>query len=179
VIEWIKTASGESTLRFRGKFLASSIDPVKDGKVWASRQMSVLQGLRSVFVLGSGSGHHLIALKNLRPDLRVLALETNKELLEATRSQLRVALLGIELTYAKNLSELLLVPSVREALRSSYAVVLGPSATITDPDGYKTMAADLNGRTPLGFEAIAKLRAENAAAPATADIDGLLRDLTA
>lgn len=74
--------SGHPVLLKDGRFLGSSIDPVKDGQRWADERLEALKGLRAICVLGLGCAYHVKSLLAKDPQLTVLVVESDPKLAE-------------------------------------------------------------------------------------------------
>lgn len=100
---------GQEVLLRDGVSLHSRKDAVREAETWAETQSNALsrgtlQG--PVFVLGCGAAHHLRALSQLRPELHLVAVDFDEEILacagdfelilgfrEAIQSQVKIALI--------------------------------------------------------------------------------------
>lgn len=158
MIELVHAKSGDPTVRFDGKFLASAYDPRGEGQKWAERYLARLSGVKSVLVLGAGAGYHLEALKMAMPHLQVICIEYRTEIKNAVKSRLGISLLGIQLLAVDQSKNAFKHELLRKALRAPYAVVRSSASSMLDFEFYDRLELDLNGRTQIGMQSICEIR---------------------
>ena len=73
-------ANGEVTVKIGSVQIASSVDPVAEGRKFAAAQSGAGEGL---LVYGLGLGYHLEAILKLYPTIKVTVMEANREILAA------------------------------------------------------------------------------------------------
>ncbi|MCM2283006.1 MAG: hypothetical protein NDI61_14285 [Bdellovibrionaceae bacterium] len=66
-----------------GRYLASSVDPVREAEAWAHDCRASLGGVKAVAILGLGSGYHVRALMAQEPQLTILVIESDARVAEA------------------------------------------------------------------------------------------------
>lgn len=158
MIEVCSAKSGEYTIRFDGKHLASSVDPKAEAEKWVDKNIGNIQGLRTVFVLSAGAGHHLLSLKKRLPHLEVVCIENKKAIIDQLRDLIQIPMLGISIQHIESSEQLFQNEEIKKGLLGSYSVLRGPAASFLDKDLYSKWQMDLNGRTKLGFDALAEIR---------------------
>jgi len=158
VIEFIKAKSGDVTIKFEGKFLASSYDPRMEGEQWAASLGPQLVGLKTAIVLGAGVGYQLEALKKAYPHLQIIVIEKRKAILEAMRSNLHVSLLGIQILHVEATVEAFTAEMIRQGVKASYCVLRSVVSKHLDQSFYDQLQMDLNGRSAFGFKNICEIR---------------------
>jgi len=159
VIEFLNAKNGAATVRADGRFLASSVDPIREAANWVNQYSGLLPGLRSAIVLGLGAGHHLAELKKAYPHLEVICLEHRKELIDQFRKATPIQTIGIELILCRSLvAQGLEAPVLSQALRGTYSVLRSSASQIFDQDFYNELQVFLAGRSRDGLNHIARLR---------------------
>lgn len=83
-----KSRSGHLVAKKNDRWLASSIDPIREAKSWAMNALKSLQDAETALVLGLGSGYHVRALAEQRPNLSIVALECDQEIEQHAATQL-------------------------------------------------------------------------------------------
>ena len=159
MLEVVVAKSGDPTLKWDGKFLASSVDPRSEGIRWATKNCAQFFGLKSAIVVGAGAGYHLIELKRQCPHLEVIGIETNESIAAYHKKSLELLRFGISVHHAGDDAGLS-VAAIRNALRGSYRVCLHPSARIvaSDPKDPVALQNYLNGRSTEGLKDLIELR---------------------
>lgn len=158
MIEVVAAKSGDRTISYKGKFLASRIDPRAEAVRWCEKYEAELKGLRSVIILGAGAGYHLSYLKKKFPHLNVICIEFSNEIIKSVKESIEISLLGIDFIDFTNTRDLFNEKLVQSALASGYRVLAHPSVRSHSSALANQLALDLNGRTELGFEQIIKIR---------------------
>lgn len=158
MIEVLKAKTGDLTVRFAGKFLASAYDPRAEGEVWAEKNLPQVTGLKTVFVLGAAAGYHLESLKMALPHLQLICIERRQEIYDCVRAQLNISLLGIQLIRLTDSVDVFSLDSVRSGLKMSYGVLRSQASMHLDQDFYKNLQLDLNARSEKGFREICAIR---------------------
>lgn len=74
--------SGHPILRFEGRLLASSIDPIREANTWAKRAFEEARGAESVLVIGLGCGYHVEELRALAPAMQIFVAEPSMEVVD-------------------------------------------------------------------------------------------------
>lgn len=162
MIEVVAAKSGDRTISFEGKFLASRIDPRAESERWCKKYEAELRGLRSVFILGAGAGYHLSQLKKELPHLNVICIDFSEEIIKCVKDSIEISLMGIDFLCYKNTRDLFYEKTVQSALASSYRVLVHPSVHAHSSHLAQDLALDLNGRKKLGFEQIISIRKDSA-----------------
>ncbi len=161
MIDVLKTKTGDYTLRWSGRLLASQVDPRAEAAKWVQQVSATLRGCRTVFVIGAGAGYHLLELAELFPHISILVLEKEQKIINAVRASLEISFLGVDFI-ATGKTDVFANAGVRKALAAgTYRVLIHPSARVVDAQHAVDIAADLNGRTPHGFQEILDIREDS------------------
>lgn len=147
----VETArSGHPVVLKNGRYLGSSVDPVREGEGWAREAMAAIAGFRAVAILGLGSGYHVRALLALDPQLTVLVLESDEGL---AREVLRLMpdIPASRVCIEPDWSQILDHERTRALTHMPFAVLKhGPSCQ-TDPLYYQRAEALILARDRAGF----------------------------
>src|ERR1700741_2348478 len=89
MIERLKSKKGHVIAKFNGRFVCSSVDPVKEAEDWVTKLGRSVHDIKTIIVMGVGCGYHLAQLRRAVPGTVILALDFHSELFafsEATHS---------------------------------------------------------------------------------------------
>jgi hypothetical protein len=87
MVEAQASRHGETVLTFQGRYMASSIDPVREAQSWLKYRQNQVRHVDTAFVLGVGAGYHLVALQKFRPDLKIVAIDTRRECIDFVKRE--------------------------------------------------------------------------------------------
>lgn len=150
-VERVTSKSGDSILKFEGRLLSSALDPQREARDWVNRWRSQIVGAQRLVVLGLGSGYHLQQIVQEWPDLKVLAICCESELIEEIQG-LHPQLIGrIHFVFCDNPTELLALHEIRQWMRSSFAVLEHSSVSNLNISIYNEIKQRLLAREPLFF----------------------------
>ena len=82
MIEAVSAENGSRVLRYEGRLLSSAVDPQCEARGWLSRRQGLLSRVKTVFVLGAGSGYHIAELV-AQTSSSIVVVEYSAELIEA------------------------------------------------------------------------------------------------
>lgn len=83
MIEVLASRNGPSVIRLDGRYLASSIDPIREAASWAERALRASGDKPTIFVVGVGCGYHVAALKALaRSEKHVIAMDPSSQIVK-------------------------------------------------------------------------------------------------
>jgi hypothetical protein len=145
VIETCTAQNGSLVIRVDGRLLASAVDPLAEAREWVQRRRILLAKVKSVFVLGAGSGYHVAELF-IQTDANIVVIERSPELIAAVQriqgfDAKRVQFVSVEKSAALRGQE-----HVRAAVAESFLVLQhGPSMAF-DPEFYRDCKNQLLGR---------------------------------
>jgi hypothetical protein len=151
--------TGLPVLKKDDRFLASSVDPLREAQTWAAKVLAGVDLQESIIVLGLGSGYHVSALKEFSPRSEVIVIENDPEVIQQVLSilpQLR-ALTVICIPDWTKLNENRVFC---DAVGGLYRVApYAPSCQI-EKSYFRAVTALLLGRDKLAFLYLVKARPE-------------------
>lgn len=121
MIEIVTSKSGQPVVRRDGRLLASRFEPATEAAAWLERRRTLLDNVRTVFVLGLGAGYHVRALTE-QTTARVHVLEPDAELIEVVR-ELHDFPARTLIEHVDSARELRASKTVRESLKESFIVL--------------------------------------------------------
>ena len=145
MIEIVSAESGEKVLRYQGRLLASRFDPIREAQEWIQSRQRFLKDVRTVFVLGIGSGHHIAELVK-STSARIVVLETNEEILNAATDMHGFDNSRVSLNHVPNKRALRKIEAVKIAVTKSFIVLAHAPSFALSADIYKELRAQLLGR---------------------------------
>jgi hypothetical protein len=157
--------NGQPIVKVDGLSIVSSFDPMKEARGWAENALKEIGERESVIVLGAACGYHLMALRELSPNLQILTIEASEEIAAFSREQLS-ALPEID---SRTFGEILVAEKplaltdsliLRDFMASRYAVVTHAGQAQTRPEWTREFATFLTGRDTLSFLMQLRMRPE-------------------
>lgn len=145
MIEIVYAEDGEKVIRYDGRLLASRFNPKKEAQEWLSGRGEFLANVRTVVVLGLGSGHHISALLE-KTSARILVLEANEEIFEAGQSIQSFDPRKVRIEHVTSAKALRSLDSVKAAVKESFVVLVHPASLSVNGDLYESCRAQLLGR---------------------------------
>lgn len=145
MIEIVSAESGERVLRFQGRLLASRFDPAREAREWIASRREFLNKVRTVFVLGLGSGHHVRELLPATP-ARIVVLEANADVLQAAFDLHGFDAARVGLHHLPNARALRKIDEVKAAVTKSFVVLSHAPSCALAPELYKESRAQLVAR---------------------------------
>ncbi len=145
MIEVVQTPDGEKVLRYNGRLLASRFDPLSEAKAWLASRMNLLQQVKTVFVLGLGSGHHVMELLKHTPG-RIVVLETESEIIEYGHQLAGLKDNRVTIEEIKSASSLRAMDAVKSGVRESFVVLRHGPSVAASSKLYREVQAQLLGR---------------------------------
>jgi len=151
--------TGLPVLKKDDRFLASSIDPLREAQAWAAKVLTGIDPQESLIVLGLGSGYHVSLLKELSPRSEVIVIENDPEVIAQVLSILP-QLHDLAIIRVPDWTKLNENRTFCDAVGGLYRVAPhGPSCQI-EKSYYKAVTALLLGRDKLSFLHLVKARPE-------------------
>lgn len=153
--------SGHQVLKKNGRWLASTVDPVREARQWATQAMRNIESDSSetALVLGLGCGYHVAELAARRPRGGVVAIERDREIV-ARALEFCPELQNVKIVIEPDWLKLVDHEPVRDAVGGSYRILKhGPSCQL-EPEYFGAVERLLLGRDKLSFLVLLKARPE-------------------
>lgn len=149
MIEKLLTPDGQTVFRLNGCLLSSRIDPRQEAKSWLESRRELLLGVRTIVVLGLGSGYHIEELLSATT-ADILVIENNSLLIAAfSDAPDRADLLKssrVTVAQVSNLREVRQDRQIRAAASRSFIVLDFPASVNRDREFYRSVRELLLGR---------------------------------
>jgi len=149
-------------MKKNGKWLASSIDPVREAQQWSEAVRTTAETNVTIVVLGLGCGYHVAELLSSNPKSSLLVVECDHEVKERAL-QFCPGLAGVSIVVEPDWMKLVEHSLVRDALGGLYQVVKhSPSLAIgaRETEYFSAVEGMLLGRDKLSFLVLLKTRPE-------------------
>jgi hypothetical protein len=145
VIENVRATNGSCVIRFDGRLLSSAVDPQSEARAWAKRRAVMLNRVKSIFILGAGSGYHIAELF-LQTGAQLIVIERHADLVDAAKAihhfeSSRVRFENVESGRALRASDV-----VRDAVKGSFLVLQHAPCVALADDFYRDCENQLLGR---------------------------------
>jgi hypothetical protein len=145
LIEFLNAKTGERVLRWRGRLMASRLDPSAEAAAWFTQRTTFVAKVRSIFILGAGAGFHIReAARQTAAD--IVVIERNPELIEAASSLVADFDGRVRFIHIQTARELRSHIEVRTAVSASFVVLEHPASLSLEHDFYRDCSAQLLGR---------------------------------
>ncbi len=157
-----KARSGHAVMKKNGKWLASSIDPVREAQQWSDTVRISVEETETIIVLGLGCGYHVVELLKICPKSYLLIIECDLKVKEKAL-QFCPALADASIVVEANWMNLVSHSMIRDALGGAYRVVKhAPSFAIgaLESEYFEAVDGLLRGRDMLSFLHLLKVRPE-------------------
>jgi hypothetical protein len=145
LIEILDAVNGDKVIRYEGRLLASRFDPKREAEAWVEGRMEFLADIRTVIVLGLGSGHHISALMQ-KTHARILVLEASEEIFEAGQKINSFDPIKVRVEHFKSARTLRASEAVKAAVKESFIVLNHPASLALHKNLYESCRAQLLGR---------------------------------
>lgn len=145
MIEVVDAANGEKVIRYQGRLLASRFNPRQEARDWLARRSEFLSKVRTVFVLGMASGHHIAELVE-KTEAKILVIDTNEQIMSAGQAIHSFPVDRVILEHVKNSRDLRSSAQVKKAVAESFVVLVHPVSALLDGKTFDECRAQLLGR---------------------------------
>jgi len=145
MIEVLRAACGADVLKQDGRLLASRHAPGEESRAWLARRMSLLQNVKTLFVLGAGSGYHIREIVQTC-EAQVIVVENNAEVVTAVERLQQFAAERVQFVVVSSLKDLRAHEVVRKSLVGSYLVLDWPASFSTNRTFFTDCRQFLLGR---------------------------------
>jgi hypothetical protein len=160
VIEVLRAKSGHAVAKWAGRLVCSSVQPLLEADAWAKKNAPRVRGLQQVLVLGVGCGYHLAALQRECPSVAILAVDTQKELIDLAKRENGLDVTDIQFLAVADQHAFVKSAKVQRFVKSEYSVLKFAPAISTSPAIYKEIEDLALGRVGQGFHFILSQRPE-------------------
>lgn len=145
MIECVTSQSGLPVLRVNGVLLASRFDPMAEARAWLERRQTLIDSIRTIFVLGWGCGYHVQALRE-RTQAKIIVIECNSEIYTTAKDWIH-DLEDVHVEIFEQSADLRLRGAIREGVRrGSFIVLHHPASVHIHPKFYNDCLQQLLGR---------------------------------
>jgi hypothetical protein len=145
LIETVSAQNGSQVIRYDGRLLSSAVDPLHEARDWVSRRKTLLANVKSVFVLGAGSGYHVSELF-IQTDAKIFVIERSQELISAVQQIQAFASPRVHFICVEKSAALRTLENVRTAIAESFLVLQHAPSLTVQPDFYRECKNQLLGR---------------------------------
>lgn len=145
MIEVLDAKEGGKVIRFEGRLLASRFAPVKEAREWLATRMEYLQQVKTVIVLGLGSGQHVAELVN-ETQAQIVVIELNAEIIEACQGWTQFPQGRVRIEHVTGARALRANEVIKRAVRESFVVLAHPASLATNASLYEECRTQLLGR---------------------------------
>lgn len=159
MITFENAKSGAPVLKKDGRWLASSVDPLREAAGWASTALERSGSRDSIFVLGLGAGYHVAELLRVRPRGTVTVIECDSEIRTAAE-KISPSIIGARIIVEPNWMKLPELAAFRDAVASVYRIALHGPSVQSESEYYNSVERMLLGRDKLSFLLLLKARPE-------------------
>jgi len=145
MIEMVEARNGRQVLRWDGRLLASSVDPVSEARQWLGSRRAFLDKVNTVFVLGAGAGYHVHELMT-QTIAKVVVLECHGDLVSAVRALHAFDSSRVGFVKFSKARDLRADPRVRSGISESFVVLQHAPSMSLRPDVYEECLSLMLGR---------------------------------
>ncbi len=158
MIERCKAKSGQSIVKYSGRYICSSVNPQSEAAEWVEKRTAQVAGMNSVIVVGVGCGYHIAALRRRFTSLNIVAVDTDQELIDFTRDQLNLETVDVKFVKFDSTETLTSDANVQAALGGSYIVLRFAPSTCYSAEEFNLIECTLLARNRQGFDAVLACR---------------------
>jgi hypothetical protein len=145
LIEIIEASNGHKIVRYDGRLTASRIDPVREAREWLSRHGVFVADVKSIFVLGLGSGYHVAHLQE-STSAEIVVIEPDLQLIDAVSGWQHFDPHRVFIEPIQTSRGLRACEKIRLAVKESFLVLTHPPSEAFQPEYFKDVKAQLLGR---------------------------------
>lgn len=145
MIETSLAQNGSPVLRYDGRLLSSAIDPQMEARQWRLRRATFLGQVKIIFVLGAGSGYHLLELLN-NTSASLVVVEQSEEVIESVLAIHTFDSQRVHFENVQKATQLRTSVHVKSGVAQSFLVLPHPPSTACAPELYRECQDQLLGR---------------------------------
>lgn len=153
---------GHGILKKNGRLLASMMDPVREGMMWADRICANIGKDESIIVLGLGAGYHVLELRRRLPETPILVIEPDAEVERAAQDLVlqndtnvvenaKVATRPFSLVVESDWTKLTGHGVLGDFLGSPYRIAIHPPSRQCEPEYFANVEKLLLARDKTSF----------------------------
>lgn len=151
--------SGHPVLRKDGRYLASSLDPVREADLWLASCEEQIGDAPNIVVLGLGSGYHVRALLARFPQRNIVALEGDADVASAV-ARLMPDIPSETICFVGDGTRLFEHPRLRSAVHGVFRLLIHAPSCQAMPEYYQRIKMCLLARDRQGLELQLRARPE-------------------
>lgn len=125
--------------------MSSRFDPHAEAKNWLERRRPFLDKVKSVILLGAGSGYHIQEISQATSG-QIIVIDPCLELIESVKEVHKFDPLRVRFEYIKSARELRASENIRKAVSSSFVVLIHPASREGRDRIFKDLQDQLCGR---------------------------------
>lgn len=145
MIEVLSGKNGNAVLKFEGRLLASRFDPRAEAALWVDRRKTFLDKVQTVFILGAGSGYHILELSR-RVQADLIVIEPSLELIDAVIGLHKLDTSRTHFECVQSGKGLRACARVRKALKTSFLALVHPPSREGREKLFEELLVQLLGR---------------------------------
>lgn len=158
MIEVVQAKDGRTVFVKNGKFLASSFNPIKESETWWANCEGLTKNAKTIFILGLGCGYHVEVAKKAQPNVKIVVIECDHELIQLWRHHNPNS--DLEIVYESDWRKLFSNSHVNSGIQDRYSVLSHPASLNVEKDYFSNIHRFLLARNVEGLFALLKARPE-------------------
>ena len=160
MLERLTTRSGHIAFRFNGVTLSSTVDPLQEALGWVTQSEAQIKSAPHLLVLGIGSGHHIVQLKKMYPQKKIVVIDPHKELVTAVLREQSMDFADVEVLCEQDITSLCKSLRLQTALTKLFRILEHRPSIAVNPEYYKEAYEVILGRDIYNFNFHLQLRPE-------------------
>lgn len=147
-IEVVAAKNGNWVLKKDGRWLSSSIDPVREAHQWLERSWPSDRGYESAILVGLASGYHYRALRERHSDLDIVVLEQDSRVIEQVL-KIHADIDPQDIIDASDINKISSLWRVQSLFQSVFGIFVLPS--VNETEWLHSVVQEILGRDSLSF----------------------------
>ena len=160
MIERLQSRNRKNIVKYQGRLLASSVDPVREANNWVQKHLPRIIKNTHIIVLGAGCGYHLVALKTAHPSAKILCIESEGDLIAFCQAEHSLDLAEAQFICEKTKENLKRNSRLQKFIHHPYIILKAGSATTSEGNFFIEAEELLLGRTQESFDFIVAHRSD-------------------
>lgn len=145
MIETVTAQNGCMILKVNGRLLSSAVNPLTEAEEWMKRRLTMLERVKTVFVLGAGSGYHIEEICR-HSSAQVIVIECDHELIAAVQEIHGLNAIQVRFECLQSAKELRACEAVRQGVIESFLVLAHAPSVASNPEFFADAKRQLLGR---------------------------------